>query len=336
MIYYYEILYINCNYFLKTVVWLINISKVKLISKNKKTTIKSWSFETVKVDYECASCMLRQSREAIEHATDNHKKRMEVTLKVLEYMNNNFKKDINSNKLGTDLHHMIMKETENNDPYKELREEGNQIAEKLIPMVKKLFKKDNSLENFIKIAVAGNIIDFGALEENTDMESLLKKQITINPAINDTKKLETDLKNAKNILYLTDNGGEIVFDKLLIKKIKEDYDVNIILALKENPILNDALVSDAKKMNLEKYANIISIGASSVGVVKDYISEELKEYMNSVDLIISKGMGNYEGLTEMYLKTPVYFLLTTKCNVISREIGVPLRSPVILKKILTD
>lgn len=293
-------------------------------------------FEIVKVNYECASCMLRQSREAIEHATEDYEKRMDVTLKVLEYMNTNFKKNINSNKLGTDLHHLIMKETNNNDPYKELREEGNQVAEKLIPMIKELLEKDDSLENYIKIAVAGNIIDFGALDENTDMELLIKNQLTIKPAINDREILENDLHNAKTILYLTDNGGEIVFDKLLIKKIKEEYDVNIILALKENPIINDAIVSDAKKLKLEKYAEIISIGASSVGVVKDYISNELKEYMNSVDLIISKGMGNYEGLTEMYLKTPVYFLLTVKCNVISREIGVPIRSPVILKKYLTN
>ncbi len=289
----------------------------------------------MKVNYECASCMLRQSREAIEHATENHEKRMDVTLKVLNFMNENFRKGTNSNKLGTDLHHMIMTETNNNDPYKKLREEGNEIAQRLIPMVNELIEKDESLENYVKIAVAGNVIDFGALDENTDMESLLKRQITRKPAINETKSLDMDLKKAKNILFLTDNGGEIVFDKLLIKKIKEDYDVNITVALKENPILNDALIHDAEKLNIDKYAHIISTGASSVGVVKDYISKELKEYMDSVDLIISKGMGNYEGLTEMHIETPVFFLLTTKCNVISREIGVPLGSPVIVKKNLS-
>ncbi len=298
----------------------------------KKTNRQVLELERVKVNYECASCMLRQSREAIEHATEDHAKRMDVTLKVLEFMNENFKKGTNSNKLGTDLHHMIMGQTGNYDPYRKLREEGNLIAEKLIPMVNKLIERDDSLENHVKIAVAGNVIDFGALDENTDMESLLKKQITRKPAINDTEKLDAALKNAENILYLTDNGGEIVFDKLLIKKIKEDYGVNIILALKENPILNDALIPDAENLSLGEYSTIISTGASSVGVVKDYISDELKEYMNSVDLIISKGMGNYEGLTEMHIQTPVYFLLTTKCNVISREIGVPIRSPVILKK----
>ncbi len=305
------------------------------MDKNKKTNRQILEFETVKVNYECASCMLRQSREAIEHATENHEKRMDVTLKVLNFMNENFRKGTNSNKLGTDLHHMIMTETNNNDPYKKLREEGNEIAQRLIPMVNELIEKDESLENYVKIAVAGNVIDFGALDENTDMESLLKRQITRKPAINETKSLDMDLKKAKNILFLTDNGGEIVFDKLLIKKIKEDYDVNITVALKENPILNDALIPDAEKLNIDKYAHIISTGASSVGVVKDYISKELKEYMDSVDLIISKGMGNYEGLTEMHIETPVFFLLTTKCNVISREIGVPLGSPVIVKKNLS-
>lgn len=289
----------------------------------------------MKVNYECASCMLRQSREAIEHATDDNEKRMDATLKVLKFMNENFKKDVRSNKLGTDLHHMIMEETGNDDPYKKLREAGNELAEKLIPFVEELIQNDDSLETYVKIAVAGNVIDFGALEEDTDMESLIKKQINRKPVINDIDKLDSALNKSGKILYLTDNGGEIVFDKLLIEKIKRDYDVDIILALKESPILNDALIPDALNLELDNYAEIISTGAASVGVVEDYISDDLKTLMNDVDLIISKGMGNYEGLTEMKIETPVYFLLTTKCNVISREIGVDLKSPVILNKSLS-
>ena len=290
----------------------------------------------MKVNYECASCMLRQSREAIEHSTDDYEKRMEVTLKVLDFMNKNFKNNYQSNKLGTNLHHFIMDEVGNYDPYKQLREEGNIIAEKLIPIVEETIINDDSLENYCKIAVAGNVIDFGAYEENTDIESLIKKQITRKPVINDVEKLDESLKEAKTILYLADNAGEIVFDKLLIKKIKEDYDVTIILALKESPILNDALISDAERINLGKYCEIISTGASSVGIVEEYVSGEIKELFNTVDLVISKGMGNYEGLTEMNFKTPVFFLLTVKCPVISREISVPVGSPIVLKKYLSN
>lgn len=286
----------------------------------------------MKVNYECAPCMMRQSCEAIEHAIDDNNKRMEITVKLLEYLQKHFKKNVRSNKLGTDMHHYIMDLTGNPDPYKQLREEGNQVALKLIPKVEKMLKEDPSFANYVQAAVVGNIIDFGALTQDTNMEEIIKEQIHQLPVINDTDKLEEALSKATKILYLTDNGGEIVFDKLLLKKIKKEYpQVEIILALKESPILNDAMIDDAKKLGLDKYTTLISTGAASVGVVEEYISDELKNLMKEVDLIISKGMGNYEGLTEMEVKTPIYFLLNTKCNVISEEIGVPLRSNVIIK-----
>ena len=286
----------------------------------------------VKVKYECASCMLRQSKEAIENSVEDYDKRMETTLKVLEFMNEHFKADVNSNKLGTDLHHMIMKETNNNDPYKLLRQEGNQLAMNLIPIAKSIINENPSLESYIKIAVCGNIIDFGALKQDTDMEQLIMEKINNPLTINDVDLLDDALKNANRILFLTDNGGEIVFDKLLIQKIKSDYDLEIILALKEAPILNDAIVSDAYDLSLDEYTTVISTGANSVGVVKDYISPQLHELIDDVDLIISKGMGNYEGLTEMKIDTPIYYLLTAKCNVISSEIGVKLGSSICMKK----
>lgn len=286
----------------------------------------------MKVNYECASCMLRQSKEAIEHAINDDDKRMEASLEVLNFMEKNFKKNSNSNKLGTDLHHMIMKATHNNDPYKTLREQGNKVAEELLPDIEKIIKNEPTFENYVKVAVVGNIIDFGALDQSTDMLSLIKEQINQEPKINDTKKLSKSLQKAKTVLYLTDNSGEIVFDKLLIKKIKEDYDVEIILALKENPILNDAIVQDAIDLGLDKYAKLISTGASSVGVVEDYVSDELKELLQECDIVISKGMGNYEGLTEMTIGRDIFFLLNTKCLAISEEIGVDLKSNVIIQK----
>lgn len=284
----------------------------------------------MKVNYECAPCMLRQSREAIEHAVCDEKKRMDVTLKVLHFLNSNFKEDTNSNKLGTDLHHLIMKETGNNDPYKELREDGNKLALGLLPLVEDILKKDDTLETYVKIAVVGNIIDFGALEEDTDMEKIIRDKLQDGLTINHTAYLDESLRKADKILYLSDNGGEIVFDKLLLKKVKDDYDLEIILALKENPILNDAIVSDGKNLKLDEYATLISTGSASVGVVKDYVSDDFKELLESVDLIISKGMGNYEGLTEMTINTPIFYLFNTKCNVIAKEIGVDISSNIIM------
>ena len=276
--------------------------------------------------------MLRQSREAIENSVEDYNKRMDITLKILEFMNDNFKKGVNSNKLGTDLHRMIMKLTENDDPYKSFRMEGNALAEKLIPTVMEIISENPSLESYVKIAVCGNIIDFGALKQDTNMEGLITEKINDELVINDVDKLDNDLKKADRILFLTDNGGEIVFDKLLIEKISRDYDLEIIVALKESPILNDAIVSDAYDLGLDEYATIISTGTNSVGVVNEYISDQLHQLLEDVDLIISKGMGNFEGLTEMTIDTPIYYLLNTKCKVISREIGVEVGSSLCFKK----
>lgn len=287
----------------------------------------------MKVKHECASCMLRQANEAIEHASPDEDIRMDTILKVLEFMNENFNENVNSNKLGTDLHHLVMEHTHCNDPYKEFREKGNNIAKKMIPSVENMLEENPSLENYVKIAIAGNIIDFGALKEDADMEKAIIQQLN-NPLIStDINEFENSLNKAKNILYLADNGGEIVFDKLLIKKLKEDYNLNITLALKEGPILNDALVQDAINLNLDKYATLISTGASSVGVVKDYISDELHELLNTSDLVISKGMGNFEGLTEMNTKSPIYFLLSIKCSAISKEVGLDVGSNALMKRI---
>ena len=277
--------------------------------------------------------MMRQSREAIENAVDDRGKRMNATLKVLAYLEENFKKDVQSNKLGTDLHTMIMNETRNPDPYKQLRENGNKIAQKIVPKIQDQLEKNPTLEQYVKASVVGNIIDFGALAQDTDMEEMITENINKEAVINDAQLLDESLNSATKVLYLADNGGEIVFDKLLIEKIKQDYDVEIVLAVKDGPILNDALLADAKNLKLDELTTLITTGAASVGIVEEYISDELKDLIENVDFIISKGMGNYEGLSEMEVNTPIFYLLTTKCNVISKEFKVGVKSIVIKKSV---
>ncbi|MDO5852151.1 MAG: ARMT1-like domain-containing protein [Methanobacteriaceae archaeon] len=283
----------------------------------------------MKVKYQCASCMLRQTREALDYTKVTDEEKMRITQEIIQKLAKVFNPTTQSNKLGTDLHTFIKKETKNSDPYKKPREKGNQLAKKIIHDI----KLTDKFEDYVQLAIIGNIIDFGSLEKDVNIEKLIMDNLEQNPVINDTKKLKEAIIKSENILYLADNGGEIVFDKLLIQKIKKDYDTNIILALKEGPILNDALISDALDLNLDQYAKIISTGASSVGVVEEYISEELKELLKTSDLIISKGMGNFEGLTEMTLEKPVYYLLNSKCDVISSEIGVKKGSNLVIEKL---
>ena len=134
------------------------------------------------------------------------------------------------------------------------------------------------------------------------------------------------------MLYLVDNTGEIVFDKILLSKIKE-YGVKITIAVKSYPILNDACMEDAVNAGLDEFGEIVEIGCGTVGYVDSEISDEFRKIFDSHEFIISKGMGNYEGLTEIDLSDKeVFFLLCAKCTTISKDIGVNLHDMLLLNR----
>lgn len=285
----------------------------------------------MKVHYECASCFLRQTREALDLATDDESLKMDITEKVVKLVSETYRRGAVSNFIGTEVHRTIKNETGNNDPYIKEREISNDIALDFLPQVEKILGQKNKLENYVKVAIAGNVIDFGALGLEMDMEALIIKTMKKYPTIDNTKELENELKLSKTVLYLADNIGEIVFDKILIEKIKE-YDVDVTVALKEKPILNDACIEDALKIGLDKVAKLTSTGTDSIGIIEADVSQEFMDLFNKSDMIIAKGVGNYEGLGEMNLKDkPVYCLLNAKCKPVARDIGVNLGDNIVLK-----
>lgn len=208
---------------------------------------------------------------------------------------------------------------------------SNDIASDFLPQVESLLGDKNNLENYVKIAIAGNIIDFGALGLDMDMEALIINTMEKDPTIDNTNELENELKISKTVLYLADNIGEIVFDKILIERIKE-YDVDVTVALKEKPILNDACIDDAIKIGLDKVSRLISTGTDSIGIIEGDVSPEFMDLFKKSDMVIAKGLGNYEGLGEMDLEDkPVYCLLNAKCKPVARDIGVNLGDNIVLK-----
>ncbi|WP_407415103.1 damage-control phosphatase ARMT1 family protein [Methanobrevibacter sp.] len=286
----------------------------------------------MKVSYECGPCYLRQAREALDLATDDENLKMEIMEEIFQYLSNRFKGGINSNKTGSIMHQMIKEKTGCKDPYYKEKIEGNKLALKYLPDVKEILKDDNSLENHVKIAIIGNILDFGAFTLDDDIESVIKSSLNKDLAVKDIEEFENSLKTNDKVLYLVDNTGEIVFDKLLLEKIKE-YDLDITIAVKSEPILNDACMSEALDAGLDEFGEIVEIGCGTVGYVDSEISDEFREIFNNHKFIISKGMGNYEGLTEIDLsKKDIYFLLCAKCNTISRDIGVNLHDMLLFKK----
>ena len=286
----------------------------------------------MKISYECGPCFLRQAREAMDLSTDDESLKMEIMEDIFKFLSNNFKLDTNSNSTGSAMHKMIKEKTGCRNPYRKEKIEGNEIALKYLPDVKKILDEDNSLENYVKIAIIGNILDFGAFTLDDDIESVIKTALEKDLAVKDIEEFENSLKNHDEVLYLVDNTGEIVFDKLLLAKIKE-YGLDITIAVKSEPILNDACMEEALDAGLNEYGELVEIGCGTVGYVDSEISDEFREIFESHDFVISKGMGNYEGLTEIDLSDKdIYFLLCAKCNTISRDIGVNLHDMLLFKK----
>ena len=286
----------------------------------------------MKISYECGPCFLRQAREALDLSTDDELLKMEIIGDIFNYLAENFSQGTNSNSTGSAMHEIIKRKTGCADPYYNEKIESNRLALKYLDDVKGILDEDDSLENYVKIAIIGNILDFGAFTLDDDIESVIKNSLQKDLVIKDIEEFEKSLKTHDKVLYLVDNTGEIVFDKLLLAKIKE-YGLDITIAVKSEPILNDACMAEALDAGLNEFGEIVEIGAGTVGYVDSKISDEFREIFNNHKFIISKGMGNYEGLTEIDLSDKeIYFMLCAKCNTISRDIGVNLHDMLLFKK----
>lgn len=284
------------------------------------------------ISYECGPCFLRQAREALDLSTDDENVKMQVMEEIFKFLSTTFKAGTNSNSTGSSMHKIIKQKTGCMDPYYKEKVEGNEIALKYLPEVKKILDADDSLENYVKIAIIGNILDFGAFTLDDDIEGVIKSSLKKDLAVKDIEEFENSLKTHDKVLYLVDNTGEIVFDKLLLAKLKE-YDLNITIAVKSEPILNDATMVEALDVGLDEFGKLVEIGAGTVGYVDSEISDEFRQIFDDHEFVISKGMGNYEGLTEIDLsKKDIYFLLCVKCNTIARHIGANLHDMLLLRK----
>ena len=173
----------------------------------------------MKINYECGACFLRQAKEAMDLASDDEDLKIELMNDIFTFLSSNFYKTTNSNKTGSTIHNMIQEKTGCEDPYINEKIAGNKIALKYLPAVKEVLKKNNSLENYVKIAIIGNILDFGAFTIDTDVGSLISSALERNLAVKDIDEFENALKKYDKVLYLVENTGEFVFDKLLLSNI---------------------------------------------------------------------------------------------------------------------
>jgi uncharacterized protein with ATP-grasp and redox domains len=215
--------------------------------------------------------------------------------------------------------HQIVRETVNsNDPYKEAKESSTKDALALYPDLKRLLaESDDPLDTAIRISIAGNIIDFGVVDHLEDLAGITEKVINQDYHIDDTESLRKKLSSADWALFLADNAGETVFDRVLI----ESLPMEVIYAVKGGPILNDATLEDAMAAGLDQYATLVSNGSVATGTIIHLCSKEFQQILNRAPVVIAKGQANYETLSESDDK--VFCLLQVKCPVVANDVGVP-------------
>lgn len=205
------------------------------------------------------------------------------------------------------------------DLYKTEKTQSNLLALNLydtwMPKVK---NADNSFDMALRLTIAGNIMDYGA-NNDFDVNQTIAKVMASPFAIDNSEMLRQRIANANNILYLGDNAGEIVFDRLFIETCLTDK--NVSFAVRGFPVLNDVTEVDALEIGMDKVAKIISNGSHAPSTLLSQCGYDFKTAFNAADLIISKGQGNFEGLYELN-DSRIFFLMMVKCDVIAELAGV--------------
>jgi uncharacterized protein with ATP-grasp and redox domains len=229
--------------------------------------------------------------------------------------------------IATEIHKLAYETLGDKDPYKKLKTASNKTAKKLIPRVEELVNVcEDPLRMSMLCSIVGNMMDFGidgASSSPEKLQDIFEDTISEDLGYDDYDELKIYIKNAKNVLLFTDNCGEIVFDKILCRELKKfNRDIFLTVVLKGENILSDATIEDALDIGLDKEVDqILTTGCFAVGINFKKLPSDVLDLLNKSDVILSKGMGNYEAFSDTDYK-PIAYLLRTKCKAIANSLGV--------------
>lgn len=280
----------------------------------------------MRVHLDCFPCFLRQSIIALRLGTKDESLRETILKSTLDYIQNT---DISKPPAYTTTFiHKKIRQMLGIDPFKEIKSEYNQIALRLYPSLKTTIEKSpDPLWISTRLAIAGNVIDFGIFT-SVDIEGAIRKALNNQLAVDDYSSFKNAISIADKILYLTDNAGEIVFDRLLIETLIQ-LGKEVKAVVKGSPVINDSTMEDAEESGLTEVCDVIDNGSEAVGTILEWTSSVFQKIFNDAQLVISKGQGNFETLIGAEKK--IFFLFLSKCDVVSKELGLSTGS-MLLKK----
>jgi len=276
---------------------------------------------------DCIPCIVRQTLEAARFVSKDKELHRQIMKEVLTTIS---KLDLEQTPpaFAQQIHRRLRTATGNIDPYRKVKKIFNRLAWEMLPDVRRrIALADNPFEIALKVAVAGNVIDFGIngnITETEVREAVVK--VIDSPIEGNIAELQKALHEARQILYLADNAGEIVFDRLLIEQLSLQ---RTVVAVRGKPILNDATREDAEFAGIDKLVKIIDNGSDAPGTILSDCSVEFVEHFHNADLIIAKGQGNFETLSSR--PENIFFLMKVKCPVIASHTGFSVGTHLLLK-----
>jgi uncharacterized protein with ATP-grasp and redox domains len=221
---------------------------------------------------------------------------------------------------------IITKHINDKDPYREIKAYYNKELSNIAGKIRALINQSqDKFDTALKIAITANLIDFAA--NHTFDEAMLLQKITAaeeqHLSIDDSTQLYEKLKAAGTLLYLGDNCGEIVLDKIFIEYIKETFpNIKVYFGVRGEPIVNDVTIDDANMVQMRQVAEVVSNGDGSLGTVMAKTSTRFRELFYQADVILAKGQGNFESLSEID-RGNIFFLFMAKCEAVASLLHIP-------------
>lgn len=268
----------------------------------------------MKTSLDCLPCFLKQTLQAARLATDDALLQKKILHRVARLLPD-LDFDLSPPENSVRVYDTIATLSGCTDPFATIKKQSNDLGKALTPLVQQNIKNAaDPLYTACLYSVAGNIIDYGANHE-CNAEEIIKGCLDQPFALDDYNLFKKELDSATSLLYLGDNSGEIVFDTLVVRQLRHQFPkLQITFVVKQRAIINDALLADAKSCGLENLCTVIDNGTGCPGSPLGECSTEFRDYFSEADIIISKGQGNFETLSE---QTGLYFLLICKCPVVA-------------------
>jgi uncharacterized protein with ATP-grasp and redox domains len=267
---------------------------------------------------ECYPCFIRQALEAARMATPDAADHREVLAEVARLMSE-LPPEATPVEMGLEIHRAIRKRTGDSDPYQEVKRESNRHALSLYPRLREYVEASpDRLKTAVTAAAIGNVMDFGA-NPDFDLEATLEEGMARGLGDSGFSEFARRIEDVDRLLYIGDNAGEIVFDRLLVEELSA-RGVKVTFVVRGAPILNDATMEDALDVGMDRFAEVLSSGVQGPGTLLGHCRPDFLEIFRRAPLILAKGQGNFEGLSET--PAPLFFLLMAKCPVVARDLGV--------------